>query len=68
LVGRYGSFYEKQDFDVENGAILGDSHVLRGCPREPEHIVGAVRANSFAGIWMPPVLDVALFELASGGS
>src|SRR5882724_671548 len=52
---------------VEKRRVSGDLEIVRGRVGEPEGIVGDPRSNASTGGRMPPVLDVALDELAGGG-
>ena len=53
---------------VEDGAVAGELHVVRGDVRQPHAIVGDVRAHALAAVRQPPVLHVALGELAARGA
>jgi hypothetical protein len=48
---------------VEDGVIASGAHVMRGDERQPEQVVRDAGAHSTTGLWMPPVLDIALDEL-----
>ena len=59
---------QKRDRLVEDGIVGGDGEVAVDRVRQPQPIVGDVRAHATTGRGMPPVLDVAVDELTSGGS
>ena len=49
---------------VQHRRVAGARDVAAGGERQPQEIVRAARAHAAAGRRMPPVLDVALLELA----
>ncbi len=59
---------EERDALVEDRAVTRRMHVRRDNEREPEEIVGATRSHALARFLVPPMLDVALDELARCGS
>ena len=65
--GRDGGRLEERDPFVEDGGISGRFHVLGDRVREPEEVVRAVRPDPPAARGVPPVLNVALQELARRG-
>ena len=53
---------------VEYGVVTADAHVVHGHVDQPESIVADAGADTLALRWQPPVLYVALGELATGGA
>src|SRR5688572_27261802 len=49
---------------IEDRRVAGDAHVVVHDVRQPREIVGESRADATSAVWMPPVLHVALDELA----
>src|SRR5262249_17633346 len=52
---------------VEDSLVGGLRQIMGDHERQPEAIVAHPGANALAGVWQPPVLDVALRELPTGG-
>ena len=59
---------EERDRLVEHARIAGRVHVARHRERQPQVVVGATRAHAAARRRVPPVLHVALDELAAGAA
>ena len=57
--------FEKVHGLVQHPGVAAARHVAAHRQRQPEVVVGAMRAHAAAGWRMPPVLDVALLELAA---
>ena len=66
LVGIHRAAFEERHALVEHAGVAGHLHIPAGRVRQPEVIVGAMRAHAAAGGRMPPVLHVAFAELAAG--
>src|SRR4029077_16516178 len=58
------SAFQKRNNLVHHGHVPGGFHVLCDGVWQPEQIVGNTRTDPASRGWMPPVLDVALAELA----
>src|ERR1019366_227397 len=64
LSGWNGKCLKERNPHVEDSGISGRFHVLGDSIREPEEVVRATRADAAAARGGPPVLNVALHELA----
>jgi hypothetical protein len=51
---------------IEDLGVARGADVMRSNKGEPEEIVGDSGANAGARLWMPPVLDIAFYELPCG--
>lgn len=52
---------------VKDSFVSGDFHVVSHRVREPQIVVGDAGTHSLSGGLVPPVKDVAFFELVSSG-
>ena len=68
LIGLEERSLQIRDRLVEDGMVGGDGEVAVDGVRQPQPVVGDVRAHAATGRGMPPVLDVALDELTCRGS
>ncbi len=66
VIGQRRSF-EKGNLRFENGRIPGDPDVVGHHIRQPEQIVGDPGTDPGAARRVPPMLDIPLGELATGG-
>ena len=58
---------QERDDLVEHEGVGGDAHIVRDGVGEPAAVVRYARAHALARVRKPPVLDVALDELAARG-
>ena len=63
VVGVHRPAFEERHRFVEHARVAGREHVTASRERQPQVVVGKVRAHAAAGGRMPPVLDVAFDEL-----
>ncbi len=68
LVRRERAHRDERHDLVEHARVAGDAHVLVHDVGQPREIVGEAGAHAASTLRMPPVLDVALDELAGGGA
>jgi hypothetical protein len=64
LIGRQRPAFEEGNLFVEDRRIACGSAILVGDERQPQVVVGELRANAATAWRVPPVLHVALNELA----
>src|ERR1019366_4042054 len=60
--------FQKRNHLIQHGAISGGADIMRDRVSEPGPIVGDARAHALTRMRQPPMLDVALDELARRGS
>ena len=56
---------EEGDLGVQEVHITGGPDVVSDDKGKPQEVIGDPRADSRAARWMPPVLDISLFELTA---
>ena len=57
--------FEKRNELVQHELVLGGRDILRDGIRQPNPVIGYSRAHALARMRQPPMLDVALGELAA---
>jgi hypothetical protein len=60
--------FQEVDGLVEHTRIAGRHHITTGCIRQPQIVVGEMGAHALPVGRVPPVLHVALEELALGAA
>ncbi len=68
LIGPQGPLPQKRDGFVEDAGVAGGDDVTAQGVRQPEIIVGEVRAHASADRRVPPVLHVPFLKLPRGGA